>query len=387
MIVNIRDRATLLSISPTLVAGYLRTAGWKRAAHEPTRYSIWARESAGSRVELLLPLDASLGDFAERMAELLEELQRVEARSQLAILRDVETTSCDVFRFKEDPHTSFVGTIPLDEGARLVSYARDFLLYGATAEHSPQRASLAGKRSEEVASFMSRALLGQTEASSFIVRAQVPVPGRPADELFPEAVAPGSEPFERRAGVRMMTVLRDTREAAVEAIQTSNYGPFSELLQSGGSIGLYNTVAEAQDIAPASTLEITCSWAPSRPAVGKPPLTVVFEPELVLPIREAVRILLPTVPREGVHLVGLVELLQQGAQEELIGEVAMTTLVEGRARKVYFFLERPTYNLAIQAFDARVPLAVRGDLVKEGKHWRLKAPRDVRVVENPEASE
>jgi hypothetical protein len=304
----------------------------------------------------------------------------VEERSQLTILQDIEVTSCDIYRFREDPPTAFVGTIGIDEGARLVTYVRDLLLYGATAEYSPTRSTVAGRRPDEVARFMSQALLGQTEASSFVVRAQVPVPGKLTDDLFPESVEPSSEPFERRAGVRLMTVLRDTREAAIEALQTNEFRPFAELLRVGGSVGLYSVLVEAQAIVPASPLEISCSWAPSRPAVGRPPTGVTFEPELVTPIREAVRILRPTVPLEGIQLVGPVELLQRAAQEELIGELAMRALVEGRVRNVHFFLERPDYDLAIQAFAGQVPLAVTGDLVKEGKYWRLRNPHHVRVI-------
>jgi hypothetical protein len=47
---------------------------------------------------------------------------------------------------------------------------------------------------------------------------------------------------------------------------------------------------------------------------------------------------------------------------------------------VYFYLQRPIYKLAIEAFEERVQLAVRGDLEKEGKFWRLNNPHDVQVL-------
>lgn len=391
MIVSIKDRQTLGAIKPTLAVAYLRAKGWTRAAWEPSRYSIWVKSAAGGQNELLLPLDPSFGDFPERMAELLAVLQRVEERSQLSILSDISSTNRDVFRFRADPQTSFLGTMPLEAGALFVGHVKDLLLYAATAEKSPRRASILGKRSDEVTRFMSRALLGQTEVGSFIVRAEVPVPAKITEDLFPERVEPASEPFERKAGVRLMDVLQRTHDAALEALETNKFQPFSELLQVGGSVGLYHTITEAQQVVPSSALDISCSWAPSRPFVGPPPPeTVTFEPDVIVPIREAVRILQPKQPVDDVLLTGTVELLQQAAQEELIGELRLNALVEGRPRNVYFYLQRPTYNLAIEAFEERVQLAVRGDLVKEGRFWRLNNPHDIQVLRpdpEPESAE
>lgn len=388
MIVSIKDRETLSAIRPTLAVAYLRAKGWSRAAYEPGRYSIWLKPSSGGSQELLLPLDPKLGDFPERMAELLEILQRIEERSQLTILSDISSTNRDVYRFRADPPTSYLGTMPLEAGAVFVANVKDLLLYAATAEKSPRRPTLAGKRADEVTRFMASALLGQTEHGSFIVRAEVPVPANLTEDLFPEHVEPASEPFERKVGMRLMDVLEQTHEAALEALQTNKFHPFSELLDVGGSIGLYTTIAEAQQVVPSSPLDISCSWAPSRPLVGPPPPeTVTFEPDIIVPIREAVRILQPREPVDNVLLVGSVELLQQSAQEELIGQLRLNTLVDGRPRNVHLYLQRPTYNLAIEAFDERVQLAVRGDLVQEGRSWRLNNPHDVQVLRPEEESE
>ncbi len=378
MIVTIKDRATLLNIHPARVGAYLRAKGWTRMAFEANRYSLWVKPSVAQAVEVLLPLDPHLGDFTERMAELLGDLQQNEQRSQLEILRDIEASACDVFRFRKDPHSSFLGTIPIEEGAQFVGHARDFMLLAATAEYEPTRLNIGGRRSEDVARFMTQALLGQTEISSFVVTAQVPVPAQLTDDLFPDAVAPSSEPFERRAGVRLMNVLNYTREAALEAAQTSNFGPFSEILQTGATVNLYSTLVEAQAIIPGEPLEISCAWAPIRPLVGPSPKRVVtFEPEIMSSLKSAVEILRPRTPQEGQRLFGPVELLQQAAQEVLIGNLAIMALVNGRARKVHLSLQRPDYDLAIRAFQEKSPIEVTGDLVKEGKYWVLRNPHNL----------
>ncbi len=346
---------------------------------EPNRYSLWVKASTGpdsSLMEILLPLETRLGDFPERMAELLNDLQLDEQRSQLDILHDIEAGSCDIFRFRKEPHSSFLGTIALEDGVRFVGYARDFLLYGASAEHEPTRSSVGGRRSEDVARFMSQALLGQTEISSFVVTAQVPVPARLMDDLFPEAASPSAEPFERRAGVRLMNILRYTKEAALEVSQTPNFRPFEEILREGATVNLYSAIVEAQEIIPGEPLEIGCSWAPIRPIVGpSPPLTVRFEPDVIPALKSAVEILRPRTPREGERIFGYVELLHQPAQEVLIGDLAITTRVDGRILKVHLSLQKPDYDQAIGAFKEKRPIEVTGDLVKEGKRWVLQNPR------------
>jgi hypothetical protein len=376
VIVTIRDRGTLLKIRPARVAAYLHANQWTRVALEPNRYSLWVNPSHGP-MEILLPLDVRFGDFAERIAELLDELQRAEQRSQIEILRDIEVSSCDVFRFRKEPHSGFVGAIQIEDGVRFVSYARDFLLYGASAEHKPGSLTVSGRRPEEVNRFMSQALLGQTEVSSFVVTAQIPVPARLTEDMFPEMVAPSAEPFERRAGVRLMKVLDITREAALEAAQTNNFSPFREILAEGATVNLYAALVEAQEIIAGEPLEISCSWAPVRPLVGQAPAVVAFEPEIITPLKSAVAILRPQAPKEGITLFGFVERLEQEAQEVLIGDLAINAVVDGRARKVRISLLQPDYANAIKAFGQKRPVQITGDLAKEGNIWVLRNPHDL----------
>ncbi len=375
MIVSIKDRATLLGIHPARVGAYLHAKGWQRMVHEPSRYSLWVKPDA-REVEALLPLDSGLGDFAERMAELLGDLQREEQRSELEILRDIELANCDVFRFRKDPHSDIMGTIQIDDGVRFVAHARDLLLYAAAAEHEPSRTAVT-RPSADVSRFMSQALLGQTEISSFVVTAQVPVPSRLSDPLFPDLISPALEPFERRAGVRLMSLLSDTREAAMEVAQTNDFRPFAEVLNRGATVDLYSTLVEAQEIGPGEPLEIGCSWAPARPLVGSAPLVVRFEPELTLPIRSAVDMLRPRSVKEGVRIFGYVELLQQPAQEVLVGELVVKAVVERSDLNVHLTLSQPDYGLAIKAFGEKRPIEVVGDLAKDGKFWRLRDPRNI----------
>ncbi len=387
MILAIKDPGTLHRVHPAQVGAYLLAKGWQRRRHEPNRFSLWTKAVGEENHEVLLPLDSRLGDFVERMAELLADLQREEMRSQLEILRDVEAGTCDVFRFRKSVHPVYAGTIPIEDGVRFVSSVRDLLLDSASAEHGLSRLSTAGRRPDAVAQFMNDALLGQTEVSSFVVTAQIPIPARLNDELFPEALTPASEPFERRAGVRLMTSLQETRAAALEVAQTNDVRAFKEVLARGLSPRFFKAIIEAQGAAAGEALSVSSSWASSRPLLGPGRVDeVTFEPEMVLPLRAAVERLQALAPREGETIYGFVELLEQPAQERLIGELAIKSTVDGRARKVRLRLPQPEYGEAIQAFGEKRPVKVTGDLVKDGKFWLLHNPRDLVVFPSAESA-
>lgn len=380
MSLEVAQLPILRSVSPALAATYLQSTGWARVLTERARYSIWSKPD---RPELLLPLDSAISDFSDRLRDLLLDLQQIEARPVADIARDIASGSCDVFRFRKHPETAIEGTIAIEDGAALVSKVKEILLLGAAAEYDPSKRTVGGRRPIDVEGFMRDALLGQTETASFVVTAQVPVPLQFADPLFFFAAG---EPFERRVGIRMMALLKETREAAVESAQERRVEPFEAVFERGGSVGWLQTLVEAQEIVPSVPLEITSRWAPTRPRVVEGAVErVVFEPEMISPLREAVAVFRPKEPRNGITLLGYVEELNREAQETLIGTLAVKTTIDGRPRKVYFDLERQDYERAIQAFRDQIPISIVGDAVKEGRFWRLKTPRDLRIIQDDES--
>src|ERR1700731_77881 len=94
---TIRDAEILRAIRPLELVAYLRANGWHQE-QRLERGAFWREESNEKSYELLLPLDSNLGDFANRMAEVLQMLERAEQRSQLEILEDFMMVSADVIR-------------------------------------------------------------------------------------------------------------------------------------------------------------------------------------------------------------------------------------------------------------------------------------------------
>ena len=62
------------------------------------------------------------------------------------------------------------------------------------------------------------------------------------------------------------------------------------------------------------------------------------------------------------------------------GDVTIKGSVEGRLRQITLRLGPETYSKAIQAHDDRSTVQCTGELVKEGRGYRLKDPRRFEIV-------
>jgi hypothetical protein len=63
----------------------------------------------------------------------LHTLAEVERRSQLDVLRDIETTTADLVRVRAPRRDTENGTLPLDQGVAFVECSRDMVLAAACA--------------------------------------------------------------------------------------------------------------------------------------------------------------------------------------------------------------------------------------------------------------
>lgn len=83
----------LKSISPDVLQGHLQATGW----HETGRIyndagAIWRlKKDAATEYEILLPLQHDLGDYAERINDILKTLSVVENRDHVDILSEFIT--------------------------------------------------------------------------------------------------------------------------------------------------------------------------------------------------------------------------------------------------------------------------------------------------------
>jgi len=379
----------LSSVQPSDLAAYLRTHGWKRTVQEPGRYSIWASALPGTSLsEVLLPEDSTFADYETRVRELLSTVATLENRSEREVISSVLAVNFDIFRLAAPGSGDTPGTVRLNDGMSLVKRLHNMIEAAACTELD-RRVTLPPRRPDEVLNFMQKALLGQTEVGSYVITAHVRIPPdlqMPVfDNLQPSAEA---EPFERRAGLRLMSALGALRDAAEESAATGQFEPFGESVKAGVSANLCVAVAGPPENIESPEIAVSAAWAPVRPlaeAKEESSNSVRITSPLMPLISEAAVRLRASSPHENVAVTGFPEVLKLERQQELMGEVVLHAIVPelgSGPRKVRVRLPMDQYEQARDAQGEFKSLSVTGNLVRTGNRWALEDPHGFHVVES-----
>src|SRR5215469_8520645 len=110
MKVTVRDTTTLRALKPLEVAAYLRAKSWRQEADLAGKGSLWVLDN---EFDITLPTRRDLGDYVLRMGEVLRTLSNAEGRSELEILRDIQTTTADLIRVRAVSGDVAVDTLAL----------------------------------------------------------------------------------------------------------------------------------------------------------------------------------------------------------------------------------------------------------------------------------
>jgi hypothetical protein len=70
---------------------------------------------------------------------------------------------------------------------------------------------------------------------------------------------------------------------------------------------------------------------------------------------------------------GIVTDIREGMTE---GRVTVMGVVVGKLRRIQLELGDPTYELAVKAYQARIPILCQGDLRKQGGSFTLQHPQN-----------
>lgn len=75
----------------------------------------------------------------------------------------------------------------------------------------------------------------------------------------------------------------------------------------------------------------------------------------------------------NVTIQGIVTNLQEGATT---GKITFMGVVVGKLQRIQLELDEPVYELAVKAYQARIPVLCQGDLVKQGRSFVLHNPHN-----------
>jgi hypothetical protein len=375
MKVTVQDAAVLRELKPLEVVAYLRAKGWRQEADLAGKGSLWI---LNSDFDVTVPARRDLGDYILRMAEVLHTLAKAEDRSELEVLRDVQTAIADLIRIRALGRNADSGTLALDQAVTFVEKSRDLMLAAACAAID-KRPVFAKRKAQQAMDYLTHVRMGQTEQGSYVLNILSPV----APELLPASGVPSpselQDPYERKVTLTLIDSLSALDEAARQAVVLGNMTPFQAAVPRGVSANLCDAVLGLAAVSPGEGLDIQASWSRTRPVDAHTKMRVFLSSDAMPIIEEAARQFRETARSEDVEVVGLVTRLDRApyARE---GEVTILGDVEGQMRRVMLRLGEEMYSQAVQAHEGRHMVKCTGDLVKEGRGYRLYDPRHFRLV-------
>jgi len=332
-----------------------------------------------------LPTRRDLGDYVLRMGEVLRTLSNAEGRSELEILRDIQTTTADLIRVRAVSGDVAVDTLALDEAVTFVSRSRDMMLAAACAALA-KRPVYAKRKPQQAMDYLSHVRMGQTERGSYVLTILSPVVPelQPAEGI--QSHVELEEPYERQVTRTLIESLNALNEAAREAVVLGNMMPFQKAISWGVSANLCDAVVGLSAASAGEGLEIRASWSRTRPLDAKSPIRVFLSSDTIPIIEEAARQFRETAPSEDVDVQGVVTRLERDPTAKE-GEVTITGNVEEQIRRVTLRLDEYVYGQAVRAHEERLMVQCTGDLVKEGRGYRLHNPRHFVVLTASEAEQ
>ena len=141
---RITDSAALRKSLPSQITAYLRAKGAKQVGTFLDKAAIWAL----GKEEFLVPSAAEFADYAYRVADILAALERVEERSQLEIMDDLQEVGCDVARIGRFPKDGMSEAPGIMRVVELLTHARDLLMTAACAA-ATRKACSPAERSQD----------------------------------------------------------------------------------------------------------------------------------------------------------------------------------------------------------------------------------------------
>ena len=360
-------------ISPAALVGYVRSFNWVKERSYRDVSDVYVGEGLP---EIIVPRTQRIDDYGLVLSRLISVFSRVTELEPQAVYRDLVNADRDVIRVRVPDVDE--DSLLVEQGVGLVSCSRDLLLASACSLEERRPVYRAGANHAAM-EYLGRVRLGHTEPGSFVVTLLPPVvppdvgASAHADDEFDLV---GSEvPMERR----MTSHFADTLLAVRAAAENTSAGlreAFALSVASGVSANLCDAMSGL--IGPFPRLEVSVSWALTRPVAGGRSAFSFFQDDSPI-LRAASESFRARGPKHDFHLFGKVGRLAYDEGED-DGRITIRASVDGRMQSVKALLNWTDYERAIIAHQGGVVLGLEGDLERVGRRWHLMNPRVVDVI-------
>ena len=371
MIVEIRDRHALSSISIFSLRAYLNTRGWTDEGTWGDRpISIFVREHAGRTWEILIPHRDTIGGYAGNMLESLAVLANVEERSQLDVFYDLKAASADVIRVQS---SNGLANEPLSLGqsATLLSNTYRMLAASARAVERPQ-AAYRGKTSADVEDFLSKVQpLPIHQGYAVTLHCPMPVEIGGQTDMGDEYRVP----FSRQATYKLAEALDLTSAAIQDAVAKNTLDRFKEFVNRGVSANLCTAVSELAK--KGQGIAIDLEWADTRWSnVADSHFQFTLASAEIL--QQASKSFNRTEPSHDEEIVAqIVELARE--PNEFDGRATIVSVWDDRTIRMNVVFDKSVYDAVVNAFRDHSNISLLGDVYPSGRGYELRSPRNLRV--------
>lgn len=353
----------VLALRPEDVRLYLSGQGWKSRPYGREGDALLFVHPSFPQVDLLLPLNRELRDYADRMGDLVAALATIEQRPIRAILNDLSGPTGDVFRLRVAGSIAALGNLPLDEAIRLLDGARQLLWSSAFSLIRPE-ALHPQRTNKQVSGFLEGCRFGQTERGSFVATILAPVP----PEIQPPLTgldAGGFEveqPFARRVTTRLMSSLG----LVSKAIRDGNAGRLLDAVTEGVSANLCDALVTMRPPGDEASLGFQVTWSLARPnPPPELPRSITFPQEHFTVIEEVGRQLRTRTTARPECYRGKVVTVKKALRPLMphtAGWMIMAAEVAGTPARVRVDLRGEEFGLACDAMRNDWPVAVTGTI-------------------------
>ena len=368
MTIRIEDQSALLAVSPAALAAYACAEGWSKTETYGNYSDVY---NGGTLPEIIVPRTNHLADYASVVARLIKIFADVAEMSEIALYNDLVTADRDVIRVRVDGEDR---TVDINEGASLVTGARDMLLAAACSLDNPKPLYRLWANRRAVG-YLDNVRLGHTEPGSFVVTLLPPVIAPPLGDSGSTGAYNIAHPKARRVTSWLFNALAATREAT-RRTASGEMEAFNDAVASGTSANLCDAIV--QMIRHFQTLDVSVTWARTRPI---PTLrqAVQFTYDDVPILDKAANDFRDRKPMMDVRLQCSIQKLTRD-DRYTGGTVTMHTSIENREQSVKTILNSIDYNRAIDAHKEKVPIIVTGNLIRSGQRWHLQNSRIVAII-------
>ena len=374
MIVQIRDRAALVSLPIVSLRSYLDSTGWHIEGPWGQRpATIYSKEHGGRDWEILLPTRDTVADYAEAMAETVAVLATVEGRSQLDVFFDLKGTGADVIRMRS-ANGMAKEPLSLRQSAALLNDAIGMVASAARAVEKPQ-ATYRGPLSSDVAEYLDsvRPLRGHYQGYELTLHSPVPAGFETQGDMGDHFYAP----FSRRATLKLADALTHSSEAISGAVNDDPLEQFRQAVSHGVSANLCDAVANLAK--KGEGIEIDLFWAPVRPATTRDHRFQFSEHSADI-LTEAARSFRRNEPVLDESVIAQVVALAREPQD-FDGRATILYVQDGHPIRMHVNFEEASYTTVIRAFENRNPISLDGDIYRVGGSYELRNPRNLSLVQ------